>query len=64
MAHTIHILDRAFELARTGNFAELRDLKARLREEGYAEPLTVGDYLTKMLRDIMRAARPQLHGFG
>lgn len=53
------IIERAIQLAKSGDYYELRHIEAKLRKEGYAD---TGEYLNgklirQQLRDFMRAAR-------
>jgi hypothetical protein len=59
MKPNVNTLERAFELARTGGFDSIRQLKDRLDHEGYASGLVVGRYLSAQLRELMRLAHPQ-----
>jgi hypothetical protein len=49
MKPNINTLERAFELARTGEFDSIRQLKDRLDHEGYRSRLVVGPYLSAEL---------------
>lgn len=51
------LVERAFELARTGRFAGLKDLKKELRQEGYPEQALVGVVLRRDLQAACRAAQ-------
>ena len=53
------ILERAFNLARDGDFPDLQALEAALRREGYAQPeiRLSGPSLRKQLRGLL-ATRP------
>jgi hypothetical protein len=48
-------LERAFELARSGEYRDLRDLERKLRREGFAdiEQHLSGQTIRRQLRDMM-----------
>lgn len=50
-------LERAFALARTGEYAEVEEIRARLKAEGYEVSQLVGRTLLKQLRLLCDAAR-------
>ena len=62
MKPNVNALERAFELARTGEFDSIRQLKDRLDHEGYPSRLVVGPYLSAQLRELMRMADPESYG--
>jgi hypothetical protein len=62
MKPNVNTLERAFELARTGEFDSIRQLEARLHHEGYPSGLVVGPYLSGQLRELMRMADPESYG--
>lgn len=49
-------LERAFELARSGRFKSVVDLRACLDREGYYGSQIHGRQLMRQLRDLMKAA--------
>ena len=51
------VLERAFELARTGGFQKIRELRRRLQEEGYNSSQIEGPVLMQQLREMSKAAR-------
>ncbi|RYE34757.1 MAG: hypothetical protein EOP23_02760 [Hyphomicrobiales bacterium] len=51
------VLERAFELARTGRFPKIRELRRRLQEEGYNAGQIEGPALMQQLREMSKAAR-------
>jgi hypothetical protein len=53
------ILERAFELARSGDIDSLEHLRLKLHAEGYLDSRSqiAGPTLQRQLRDLMRAAR-------
>ena len=62
MKPNVNTLERAFELARTGEFAKIDQIKMRLQQEGYPSTLVAGKYLSAQLRELMRFADPKSHG--
>jgi hypothetical protein len=58
MSSTIRLseLERAFELARSGDYATVDVLKNQLRHEGYHATQIQGPTLVKQLREIMKSA--------
>ena len=62
MKPNVNTLERAFELACTGEFAKIDQIKTRLRQEGYSSTLVVGRYLSAQLRQLMRFTDPKSHG--
>ena len=57
-------LERAFQLARSGDYANLSALKDQLRLEGHPTNQIEGATLMKQLRDLLKASRdtPELAG--
>lgn len=53
------VLERAFELARSGRFANASDIKRALVAEGYSVAQFTGRTLTKQLRAAIDEARAQ-----
>lgn len=51
-------LERAFDLARSGECACVSDLRKRLRDEGYSDAQVEGPTLTRQLRRLLTAAKP------
>jgi len=41
----------------------MREVRARLRAEGYGQELLVGPNLSAQLRQLMREANPKSHSF-
>jgi hypothetical protein len=62
MNPNVNTLERAFELARTGQFARINQIRIRLAQEGYRSDLVVGRYLSAQLRELMRSANPTSYG--
>lgn len=50
-------LERAFTLARTGEYAGLSEIRAQLRAEGFPMQQLEGPSLMKQLRDLCAKAR-------
>ena len=50
-------LERAFELARTGEYARVSDIRTQLKTEGYALHQLEGPTLVRQLRDLCVASR-------
>jgi hypothetical protein len=49
-------IQRAFELARSGEFKRIDDIRRQLKDEGYNHDLIVGRSLLAQLRTLMAAA--------
>ncbi len=47
-------LERAFELARSGHFATVAEIKRKLREEGYMDDQVEGPQLFGQLNSLMK----------
>lgn len=52
-------LERAFELARSGQFSSLEDIQLQLDREGLDPRTVVGPLLRKQLRDLICEAHPE-----
>jgi hypothetical protein len=50
-------LERAFQLAKSGNFATMDALKHQLRTEGYSDATVTGKALTRQLRALIHASQ-------
>ena len=57
MAHEASAIERAFELARTGQYLSVEDLKKKLRAEGHSIATITGPTLLKQLRELIKATR-------
>jgi hypothetical protein len=57
MQVNVSMLERAFELAKSGRYDNLHQLKADLRAEGYITDSITGRQFTKQLGDLIRTAR-------
>jgi hypothetical protein len=56
------LLERAFELAATGQYRTVAEIRYRLKWEGYPEGQLTGPSLTKQLRDKIREHRANATG--
>jgi hypothetical protein len=59
MKEHVTALERAFELASSGLFSTIEEIKRKLNAEGYHGSHLTGRQLTKQLRDKIEAARPK-----
>jgi hypothetical protein len=50
-------LERAFQLASSGDHRSIDDIKRRLRTEGYSDTQIMGGNLSKQLRALIQSAR-------
>jgi hypothetical protein len=50
-------LERAFELAKSGQCATVEEIKKKLKAEGFWDDQLVGKTLIKQLRELIEAAR-------
>jgi len=57
MNHNITALERAFQLAESGECDSVPDLKKRLQAEGYSTSQIVGRELARLLRGLITVAR-------
>jgi len=51
------VLERSFELARSGEFTTVETIRRRLSQEGYMTEQLKGRELNKQLQVLMRAAK-------
>jgi len=58
MPHRPTALERAFDLARSGECATVQDVRQRLKADGYSDAQVSGPMLTKQLRELCNAAAP------
>jgi hypothetical protein len=63
MKPNVNSLERAFELARTGAFESVDDIKGQLHREGYSFESVVGKHLSAQLRELIRLAHPEPYEF-
>jgi hypothetical protein len=58
--HKVSALERAFQLARSGQVSTIEDIRKVLRQEGYeASHMCVGPSLRLQLRNLVKAAHLQ-----
>jgi hypothetical protein len=58
-------LERAFQLAKSGDFASVHHIKQRLAKEGYSAEQVNGPKLLAQLRQLISSARaPTAHSQG
>jgi hypothetical protein len=58
MDHSITVLERAFQLAKSGSCATVGDIKKRLIAEGHSVAQITGRVLSKQLDALIKGARP------
>jgi len=61
MKPNITAIERAFELANTGRFLYVQEIRERLRAEGYHTDVITGPKLWSQLRDAIAATLRQQH---
>lgn len=59
MKPNITALERAFELAKSGKFASVTEVKSAVSKEGYAMSQMEGPMLAKQLRALVKAHRQE-----
>ena len=57
MEANLSALERAFQLARSGQVTDVKDIKAQLKREGYDLGLITGSALIRQLQGVIEAAR-------
>jgi len=57
MEANVSALERAFQLARSGQVTNVKDIKAQLKREGYDLGQIIGSVLIRQLQRIIKAAR-------
>ena len=62
MDSRITALERAFQLAKLGQVATLSDLLGTLKRDGYSVSQIDGPVLKRQLRELIKAARPDMAG--
>jgi len=60
MPFKLTALERAFELAKSGNCATVEEIKVALRAEGFSTEQIIGHSLVRQLRSMMAVARPHI----
>ena len=56
MAHDKTTIERAFELAKSGKYASVSDIRAAVVAEGYSSAQLTGPSLMRQIRTLMREA--------
>jgi hypothetical protein len=56
MDYNVTALERAFQLAKSGECASVGELRKRLKEEGYSVQKIVGRSLSRQLEALIKAA--------
>jgi hypothetical protein len=64
MHHSTTALERAFQLAKSGDYASVPDIKRRLLKEGYSVAQITGRELSRQLLGLIRAAQGRDHAEG
>jgi len=54
---TVAVIERAFQLAKSGQYASVADIKKKLNAEGYSVATVTGGVLLSQLRALIKAAR-------
>ena len=49
-------LERAFQLAKTGRYVDVGEIKLRLKQEGYAQDQVQARSLNRQLQELIRVA--------
>lgn len=57
MKHDVTAIERAFQMAKSGEFASVADIRKQLKLEGYTVEHITGRALSKQLAGLIRAAR-------
>ena len=57
MDHSVTALERAFQIAKSGDCKSISDLRKQLRKEGYSLDKITGRTLFKQLEALIKAAR-------
>ena len=57
MTRNLTSLERAFELAKSGDFLSVADIRKQLKAEGYTLEQIIGRSLMKQLSDLIRTAQ-------
>jgi hypothetical protein len=58
MTMTMTTLERAFDLAKSGEYESVTEIRAKLKAEGYTLSQLEGPSLNRQLRDLCKASRP------
>jgi hypothetical protein len=57
MKYRLTALERAFEMARSGQYASIAEIKKRLAADGFSVAQLTGGTLLRQLRDLIRTAQ-------
>ena len=57
MDYRVNALERAFQLAQSGKYASVAEIKKQLSNEGFSVAQVTGMVLLKQLRELIRAAQ-------
>ena len=57
MDQDVTALERAFQLAKSGNVATMEALKRQLKTEGYSVATVTGNVLSRQLRALIHASQ-------
>lgn len=57
MNYRLTALERAFEMARSGQFVSVAEIKKQLIAEGFSAAQITGGALSRQLKDLIRAAQ-------
>jgi hypothetical protein len=57
MDPNVTALERAFQLARSGLYASVEEIKKQLRAEGFSTAQVTGGVLSRQLKTLIRTAR-------
>jgi hypothetical protein len=58
MDQNVTSIERAFQLAKSGDCASISDIKKSLQRDGYAAGQITGPLLLKQLREAIRSVQP------
>jgi hypothetical protein len=62
MDHTVTAIERAFQLAKSGDCASVHKIRKRLKTEGYSVAQITGGVLLRQLNALIKAAQGQAQG--
>jgi arginine repressor len=57
MSNRLTALERAFEMARSGQYTTVAEIKKQLVAEGFSIAQVTGGALSRQLKDLIRAAQ-------
>jgi hypothetical protein len=57
MDYRMTSLERAFEMARSGKYASVAEIKKQLHNEGFSVAQVTGTVLLRQLRELIRVAQ-------